>query len=234
MSFEVNYCSLHKDIKSLAICSGCGRYLCEACARFSSGRTLCDSCKGVENSATRSYSDRLRYAPKVIKKNDYIRTFLKSGWRILILGGFIYLFLNFNTVVAAATKYIPGINYTSLLAKVSKPESSDKPNPFKKMLGEVTGSLVILQMNTFIGPLELSYQTGGGYPPDFSAFLRNNFESKDKKKDISKDIWDTPYKLDIRPDGFAIISAGIDKQFGTDDDIISPYKRKRNGPMIRD
>ena len=76
-------------------------------------------------------------------------------------------------------------------------------------------------MSQFVGSIELQYQMDKVYPANFE-----DFESKDKTKDVSKDIRGTTYRLEILGDGFAIVSAGIDKTFGTKDDARITHKRK--------
>ncbi|OGF51075.1 MAG: hypothetical protein A2231_13140 [Candidatus Firestonebacteria bacterium RIFOXYA2_FULL_40_8] len=229
--FEDVFCDIHKEAKSIGVCSGCGKHLCTNCSRFFSGRTLCDVCLLKEKARSRGFTDNLRYSPKVIKKTDFTRTILKYSGRILFLGVLAYLVINFNGVVTAAVKYVPGVKLEAVTKSLQKINPYGDPEAVKKLTSQISGSLVVMQMNQFIGPLELSYQTGGGYPPDFEEYLRQNFETKDKSKPPEKDIWGTPYRLEIRDTGFAIISAGIDRQFGTTDDLTAPYKRRANTPI---
>ena len=229
--FEDVFCDIHKEVKSSGTCSGCGKHLCVNCSRFSSGRTLCEVCLSKEKARSRGYSDNLRYSPKVIKKKDFTGTILKYSGRILFLGVLAYMVINFGSVVSAAVKYIPGVKLEAVTGMIQKLNPYGDPDAVKKLTAQIAGSLVVVQMNQFIGPLELNYQTGGGYPSDFEAYLRQNFETQDKSKPPEKDIWGTAYKSEIRDTGFAIISAGIDKTFGTADDLTAPYRRKSNIPI---
>ena len=187
-----------------------------------------------EKARNRGFSDNLRYAPKVIKKKDFAGAIFKYSGRLLFLGALAYVVLNFSSVVSAAAKYIPGVEAVSVTKIMQKLSPYGDPEAVKKFTSQISGSLVVVQMNQFIGPLELIYITEGSYPADFEYFLKQNFETKDKSKPPEKDTWGTPYKLEIRPDGFAIFSAGMDKQFGTADDLEAPYKRRSSKPIPGD
>jgi hypothetical protein len=57
---------------------------------------------------------------------------------------------------------------------------------------------------------------------DFSTFLRENSQvGKGNKegRDRTKDPWGTPYKLKVVQQGYEVLSAGPDAQWGTEDDL---------------
>ncbi|MGZ3691639.1 MAG: hypothetical protein ACXVAX_09055 [Pseudobdellovibrio sp.] len=58
-------------------------------------------------------------------------------------------------------------------------------------------------------------------PEKFAAYVRANIKTQDGKpgRDFSKDMWNTPYKLEIKGRIATVVSAGPDKQFGTKDDV---------------
>lgn len=60
---------------------------------------------------------------------------------------------------------------------------------------------------------------------NFADYCRKNLLAKEgSNRDTSKDFWGTEYKLEISEKKFRIVSAGPDRQFGTDDDVISGYR----------
>lgn len=56
---------------------------------------------------------------------------------------------------------------------------------------------------------------------DFPRFLQEAMtqEGGRSTRDRSRDMWGTPYRLERREEGFAILCAGPDRQWGTKDDI---------------
>lgn len=59
----------------------------------------------------------------------------------------------------------------------------------------------------------------------FRKYLRAEFKSLDTDRDTSKDLWLTPYRLTVvGNDRFEIRSAGPDRRFRTDDDIVAGGK----------
>jgi hypothetical protein len=61
---------------------------------------------------------------------------------------------------------------------------------------------------------------------EFTAYVKKNMKNKvGQTRDTTKDFWGTLYKLQYFPgeNKFVVSSAGPDKAFGSDDDIISGY-----------
>jgi hypothetical protein len=58
-------------------------------------------------------------------------------------------------------------------------------------------------------------------PSQFEGFLKKHMsvQGKDATRDVSKDIWGSSYKLEVRDNFATVISAGPDKKFGTNDDV---------------
>ncbi|MEI7905665.1 MAG: hypothetical protein WCI43_09695 [Candidatus Firestonebacteria bacterium] len=88
------YCETHKEHISLLTCKACGRRLCNSCAKFAFGKTLCASCFTLERlKSDRSYSDPLGYSAIKVQKRDYSRLALKyfTGFFLwLALAGIIF------------------------------------------------------------------------------------------------------------------------------------------------
>jgi hypothetical protein len=66
---------------------------------------------------------------------------------------------------------------------------------------------------------------------NFSQWLEENMtqEGGRKTRDKTKDMWGTSYKLEPRPNGFAILSAGPDRKWGTPDDLCGAYSLEELG-----
>jgi len=66
---------------------------------------------------------------------------------------------------------------------------------------------------------------------NFPAFLKAHLrEAKGGgKRDRSKDVWGTEYRLALAPNGFEVRSAGPDQHWGTDDDLKKSYESAEIG-----
>ncbi len=60
-------------------------------------------------------------------------------------------------------------------------------------------------------------------PDDLGAYLRENTQSK--TGDASKDLWETPFRLEVTATSFAVRSAGPDREYETDDDVLMEHSR---------
>jgi hypothetical protein len=59
----------------------------------------------------------------------------------------------------------------------------------------------------------------------FVDYVRRNMRTKTgQSRDTSKDFWGTEYRYEHPSGRIRVVSAGPDKQFGTDDDISSGYQ----------
>ena len=58
-------------------------------------------------------------------------------------------------------------------------------------------------------------------PEKFAAFIRANIKAQNgaEGRDFSKDMWNTPYRLEIKKRVATVISAGPDQKFNTKDDV---------------
>jgi hypothetical protein len=64
---------------------------------------------------------------------------------------------------------------------------------------------------------------------DWSSYIRQHMSSDDRTRDTSKDLWLTPYHVSIgrgygesgASEDYAVRSAGPDRQYRTDDDIVA-------------
>ena len=213
------YCLTHPDRISAITCSSCGKRLCTSCAKFSFGKKFCGDCFDIERAKyDRTYSDPLCYFEKNIEKKDYnalLRSHVINLVLISLLAG-IFLFRNqLNTFFAAFLSGSP-----------AEQTEQSKPSTIKEFTGKIAGMLVSMQMNDLSGRIELNYLETGKYPLDFPAYLRESFLSANGKKDPAKDIWGTEYMLEPNEAGFCIRSAGMDREFGTNDDVVLRYIRK--------
>jgi hypothetical protein len=60
---------------------------------------------------------------------------------------------------------------------------------------------------------------------EFRKYLRDEMQSSDPARDTAKDRWFTPYRLTVLDNaGFEVRSAGPERCFGTDDDIVARGK----------
>ncbi len=69
------------------------------------------------------------------------------------------------------------------------------------------------------------YEKFGEYPADLNELIGNS----PIRQDWKKDAWNQPYKLTVSENkqSYLIISAGLDRQFETEDDIIIELKKKK-------
>lgn len=75
------------------------------------------------------------------------------------------------------------------------------------------------QMNQIVEDLELHLGSGGRLPlarGEFDAWLDRRYR-QDRSR---RDAWGTRYELRSRGDRFEVLSAGPDRTFGTDDDLV--------------
>lgn len=84
---------------------------------------------------------------------------------------------------------------------------------------QVKGSGLKLQLNQIDQALVQAKRQSRRYPRDIHAFLREQF-GQDGARDPSKDPWGTHYVFSSKGRGFDLSSAGADRQFGTEDDVI--------------
>ena len=91
-----------------------------------------------------------------------------------------------------------------------------------------------IEMQGVADAVALAYTETETLPLDnFPAFLKANLrEAKGgDKRDRSKDIWDTEYRLAQVNKGFEVRSAGPDKQWNTEDDLKKFYELSGLGPV---
>lgn len=85
---------------------------------------------------------------------------------------------------------------------------------------EMSGIAKVIKLSSIEGEIPESD------PEKFAQYLRTYMGAQSDKvnRDFSKDMWQTPYKLEITEGGAVIISAGPDKSFGSKDDIKATVK----------
>lgn len=85
---------------------------------------------------------------------------------------------------------------------------------------------VNVEINNIGRALRLYYLETNTLPlDDFSKWLAENMteEGGKRTRDRTKDMWGTPYRIERRENGFAVMSAGPDRAWGTADDIVGVY-----------
>ena len=85
---------------------------------------------------------------------------------------------------------------------------------------------VNVEINNIGRALRAYYVETNGLPLDnFTKWLDENMteEGGKRTRDHTKDMWGTPYRLERRGNGFAVMSAGPDRAWGTADDIVGTY-----------
>lgn len=98
-------------------------------------------------------------------------------------------------------------------------------NPYRKLkaqgaIGKVTREMIRDRNSGFVRPLD----------DEFQAYMVRKLEEED-----GIDPWGVPYAMRPTRDSVAVVSAGPDREFGTDDDILqtirygepSPERRRR-------
>lgn len=84
-----------------------------------------------------------------------------------------------------------------------------------------------VELNGIAQAVAMDYTESNKLPIDnFDEFLRANMRTasgKPPKRDPAIDPWETPYKLKQIHNGFQVMSAGPDKSWETDDDMVHPY-----------
>ena len=228
---QTYYCYLHTDRISQIVCTACGKRLCNSCARFSFGKNLCDSCFTAERTkAARTYSDPLRYSARKVQKKDYTGLTLKYITRFMLLLIVAGIVIFKSEVYAFLKETLPAGIKEQLESTLNSGKNifalDEKLEKLKETTGKIAGSLATKEMNGFVGQIGLHYKETGQNPLDFSGYVRRNFESKDKSKDVAKDLWGTEYRFEGNNEGFSIISAGVDREFGTGDDVVVKHIRK--------
>ncbi|GAB4293073.1 MAG: hypothetical protein Kow0090_07260 [Myxococcota bacterium] len=105
-------------------------------------------------------------------------------------------------------------------------------------LGNLTEIVGVIRTQMEVGSISdaiyQEYRYDHKFPRNFEAFLRKNVESKDENRDVTKDYWGTPFKLEVGNDEFYIRSCGPDTSCGTEDDIVAIKRNiNRYGAMAK-
>jgi hypothetical protein len=82
------------------------------------------------------------------------------------------------------------------------------------------------QMTQIVSDLELHQDSRGPLPlgrREFDEWLERRYPQESTRRDA----WGTRFRLELIGDRFLVVSAGPDKEFGTDDDIV------RQGEYLR-
>lgn len=106
-----------------------------------------------------------------------------------------------------------------VIMDVSEPVRTAVMNPFR---GWVTNK----EMMQIITDLERWEDTRGNVPigrGEFDRWLDSRYQQESSRVDS----WGTRYGLEVRGDVLRVISAGPDREFGTDDDLVQEGLRTR-------
>lgn len=211
-------CFYHNDKQAVINCFQCTKFICESCRRFSYGYIYCPSCFDTSKCKTGLQAiDEFEYKPYkhgTVKK--IIRFLFKFSFRISLLAVVLYGFQNKDLVM----KWIFKQGYTKILKNIS-PELANlvKDGKISSPVDIVKNPVANVQLQTFAKSMELYRTIYGEYPDDFEKFLKSNFETEAKGKDITLDTWSNHYKYINKGDNYELSSAGPDGTFGTNDDI---------------
>ncbi len=89
-----------------------------------------------------------------------------------------------------------------------------------------------IEMQAIADAVAMEYTSEEKLPlDDFGKFLRENLREKGGKstREHDKDMWGTPYRLAVKGEGFEVLSAGLDKEWNTADDLRCFYSLKELG-----
>jgi len=106
-----------------------------------------------------------------------------------------------------------------ILTDVSQPVRDMAMHPFRAW---VTNQ----ELRQIVVDLERHEDTRGNLPMrrgEFDAWLESRYQQESSRVDS----WGTRYGLEVVGDGFRVISAGPDGEFGTDDDLVQEGRRAR-------
>ncbi len=84
--------------------------------------------------------------------------------------------------------------------------------------------MTLQQMNQIVNDLEAHQETRGPLPAggrEFDEWLDRRYPQPSSREDA----WGTRYQLQVTGDGFRVVSAGSDRRFGTDADLVRQGRR---------
>ena len=87
--------------------------------------------------------------------------------------------------------------------------------------------VTVQEMNQIVDDLQFHEETRGPLPlarGEFDQWMDQRYPQPRSREDT----WGTRYRLELTPEGFAVVSAGPDGEFGTEDDIRRTGTRARN------
>ena len=83
---------------------------------------------------------------------------------------------------------------------------------------KVQGSVLQIEMKSIDRALQGSFMLTNHYPRNLQTFLRQNMEKQ--SGEVGYDAYGTEYDYEVKNNGYKIVSAGKNKTFGDDDDVI--------------
>ena len=86
--------------------------------------------------------------------------------------------------------------------------------------------VTVQQLNQIVDDLQFEEETRGRLPlgrGEFDQWMDRRYPQARSREDS----WGTRYRLELAPEGLAVVSAGPDGQFGTEDDIRRTGSRAR-------
>jgi CRP-like cAMP-binding protein len=93
---------------------------------------------------------------------------------------------------------------------------------FEPLLDMVRSVGVQSEVNDIAKIMHLETSTGTSVnPQNFTEFVRKSMKDQRGVRDTSLDLWQTPYRLVASGQSYKVVSAGPDKQFNTNDDIVA-------------
>lgn len=157
----------------------------------------------------------LQYNPKP-EHSRSLKLIRKSLFRTVVIGIFLFGLTRKGEVMGwLNNEIIPKVQNT-VFKKIGIDVETANINP----VDSAASSIIEAQLNIIARQLEYYRVADGTYPKNLEEFLKENFDSEVKKKDVTVDSWGNRYYYSANGETYELRSLGPDGIFGTADDII--------------